>query len=252
MTQLVRRLEDLPTGSHSLSFYGSESEAARNMASFLKGAEEFGQEALVLTSSDKMLDLYRGELAKRGPDLATAIRRIPGPHIRPTAGGFRPVTEVMEFVAAHKVGATVCGDTIPSILDRRSLPAILDYEDWFDSLRPFEHRGLCPYDLSRLPVDRAPEALRRLVRAHTHAVLSDSPNPGVRFLQLLVLPHVENPPEEHLRSLAHAVDYGLIDQRTNGAPADLTPRGKDLARALLGLPGYVQSARAAVSGSAGA
>jgi hypothetical protein len=242
-TQLVRRYEDLPAGSHSLSFYGSPLEAARNMAGFLKGAQEFGQEALILTASESMHGLYRGEISKRTPDLVGSVRRISGLHIGMTTTGYRPVAEVMDFAASHPEGATLCGDTIPSILDRRSLPNILAYEDWFDSLRPFKHRGLCPYDLTSLPVDQAPEALGRLLKAHSHAVLSSDPNPGVRFLQLLVLPHVENPPEENLRWLAHAVDYGLLEQKQDGDPAGLTPRGRDFARALLRLPTYVRAAR---------
>lgn len=242
MMQLVRSPEELPPGSHSIGLYASPPEAARQMASFLKGAHDRGQTAMVLTADDRMWKLYRGEVSKRVPAMLDALHRIKGPHARPTSAGLRPVPEVMEFVAAHPEGASMCGDTIPGFLNRKSLPDILAYESWFDGLRPFRHRGLCPYDLSRLPVDRAPEALGRLARAHSHAVLSDDPNPGVRFLQLLLVPHVENPPPQHLGWMARAVDYGLMNELPREESVTLTPRGEDFARALLALPAYLRAA----------
>jgi hypothetical protein len=255
MMQLVPTQEELPPGSHSLSFYASRPEAARNMASFLKGAQSRGQKARIITADDGMLDLYRREVAKQVPEMADSFLRISGPHVMSTPEGLRVVPEAMEFAAAHPEGATMCGDTIPSILDRRNLPNILVYEDWFDSLRPFYHRGLCPYDLAHLPVDQAPNALEHLAKAHTHAVLSSDPNPGVRFLQLLILPHVENPPKENLGWLAQAVDYGLLNQDRNEESVELTPRGENFARALMALPEFARKAtdsarrrRAALSG----
>jgi hypothetical protein len=242
MMRLVPTQEDLPPGSHSLSFYGSRPEAARNMASFLKGAQTRGQKARIITADDEMLNLYQREVSKQVPEMADSFLRISGPHVVSTPEGLRVVPEAMEFAAAHPEGATMCGDTIPSILDRRNLPNILVYEDWFDSLRPFYHRGLCPYDLAHLPVDQAPNALAHLAKAHTHAVLSSDPNPGVRFLQLLILPHVENPPEENLGWLAHAVDYGLMNQDRNEVSVELTPRGENFARALMALPEYARRA----------
>jgi hypothetical protein len=242
MMQLVQTQEELPPGSHSLSFYASRPEAARNMASFLKGARNRGQKAIVLTADDQMLQLYRGEVSKEVPEMMDSFHRILGRHALPTPDGLRPVHEAMDFASAHPEGASMCGDTIPSFLDRRSLPNILLYEDWFDSLRPFYHRGLCPYDLAHIPVDRAPEALSRLAKAHTHAVLSNDPNPGIRFLQLLILPHVENPPKEHLGWLARAVDYGLFNRDRTEESVELTPRGENFARALMALPAYARRA----------
>jgi hypothetical protein len=242
MMRLVPTPEELPPGSHSLGLFASRPEAARNMASFLRGARARSQKAVVYSSDDQMLELYRGELARQAPELRDSLRRIPGPHIRRTSEGFRPLSEVMEFAAAHPEGATMAGDTIPGLLDRRNLSQILGYEEWYDTLRPFPHRGLCPYDISHLPVDRASEAFGRLAGAHSHGVLSQDPNPGVRFLQLLILPHVENPPKEHLGWLAQAVDYGLITQDDSGESAGLTPRGENFARGLMALPAFVQRA----------
>jgi len=236
MMRLVPSQEELPSGSHSLSFYASPPEAARNMASFVRGARSRGQKALVLTDNDRMAELYRREISKEVPELSDAVRRISGPHARPSDQGLKLVEDATEFAAAHPEGATMCGDTIPSFLDRRTLPNILVYEDWFDSLRPFYHRGLCPYDLAHLPVDQVPRTFARLAHAHTHAVLSSDPNPGVRFLQLLILPYVENPPKENLGWLAQAVEYGLVDQERDAEAVDLTPRGENFARALMAMP----------------
>lgn len=242
MLHLVETPEELPPGSHALAFYASRPEAARNMASFLKGGRDRGQEAMVLTADDGMLELYRREVSARVPEMADSVRRIPGFHVRPTPEGLRPTPEVLDFARTHPEGATMCGDTIPSLLDRRSLASLLAYEDWFDSLRPFYHRGLCPYDLSHFPIDRAPQALSQLAQTHTHAVLSNDPNPGPRFLQLLILPQVENPPEQHLGWLARAVDYGLIERDGAADAVELTPRGQNFARALMALPDYSRRA----------
>lgn len=242
MMRLIGAPEELPAGSHSLSLYASPREAADQMASFLKGARELGQPALVLTDNDSMMPLYREAVAKTVPELMDSFRRIPGSHTYETPEGRRPVPAALEFAASHPEGASLCGDTIPSILNRNSLASVLAYEDWFDTLRPFYHRGLCPYDLGRIPVERAPEALERLAGAHTHAVLSNDPSPGVRFLQLLVLPHVENPPSEHLGWLAQAVEYGLIQEEPGERSVGLTPRGADFARALFHLPEYARRA----------
>jgi hypothetical protein len=245
MMRLVETPEQLPVGSHSLSLYASPGEAARNMASFLKGARALGQPALVLSADDQMISLYREEAAKVVPELADSFRKLPGPHARETGDGLRPVPDALDFAQAHPGGGSMSGDTIPSFLDRRSLASILAYEDWFDSLRPFYHRGLCPYDLGRIPVERAPETFGRLAQAHTHAVLSSDLHPGARFLQLLVLPYVENPPSEHLGWLARAVDYGLIEEDRREGSVALTPRGENFARALLRLPEYAHRAEEA-------
>jgi hypothetical protein len=242
MMRLVPSPEELPVGSHALAFYGTAPEAAHHMASFVKGARNLNQSAIVLSSDDRMLGLYREELAQVAPELTDSLRRIRGPHARPTPDGLRPVEEVVVFARAHPEGATMSGDTIPSFLNRQSLDSILAYEEWFDSLRPFLHRGLCPYDLAHIPIDRVPEAIGRLATAHSHGVLSQDPHPGIRFLQLLVLPHVENPPPEHLGWLAQAVDYGLIDHEEDDESAELTPRGETFARALMALPTFAQRA----------
>lgn len=237
MMEIVASPGEFPAGSHALGFYSSRAEAARNMASFLKGAQERDQEAIVLTADDEMAKLYRDAVEREVPQLLGVIHRIPGPHVRSTGDGLRPVQEVLDFAANHPGGATMSGDTLPGLLNRSTLPNILVYEDWFDSLRPFYHRGLCPYDLNHIPVDRAPEAFSRLAQAHTHGVLSNDPDPSAQFLQLLILPAIENPPETHLGWLARAVDNGLIrEDQEEGKAAGLTPRGETFVRALRAFP----------------
>jgi len=241
MMELVSSPAEFPPGSHSIGFYGSRPEAAHNIASFLRGAHDHHQDAIVLTADDDMMSLYREAVQREVPQLLNSLHRIPGPHIRSTADGFRPVDDAMDFAQAHPGGASMCGDTIPDLLSRQTLPNVLVYEDWFDSLRPFYHRGLCPYDLNNFPVDRASEAFTRLTKAHTHGVLSRDPEPSTQFLQLLVLPAVENPPEAHLGWLARAVDRGFIDDdQDEGQAANLTPRGEVFARALRGMPTFAR------------
>jgi hypothetical protein len=241
MMRWVTSAEDLPPGSHSIELYASRPEAARHMASFLKGAKDRHQAAAIFSGDDEMIRLYREALTERAPEMVSALRRIQRAHVRPTAEGLRPIDEVGAFASAHPEGATMCGDTIPSLLNRRTLSSVLAYEDWFDTLRPFYHRGLCPYDLGSFPVAQAPDAFASLAQAHTHVVLSTDPQPASQFLQLLVMPYVENPPEEHLGWLARAVDEGLIQERPDGESGmDLTPRGEVFARALRGLPALTQ------------
>jgi hypothetical protein len=243
--QLVKDPEELPDGSHSVALYGTWPEAARQMGGFLRGAQSRRQAALVVSCDDQRLGLYRHELARRAPSMVGSLRKIPGLHTQRTPDGLRPLPEILEFAAAHPEGATMCGDTLPGFLDRRTLPEILSYEGWFDRLRPYQHRGLCPYDLSRIPVDRAADALAQLAAVHTHGVLSVDADPAVRLLQLLVLPHVENPPDEQLVWLARAVDHGFVSEDRTGGDVALTPRGENLALALRGLARYARSATAA-------
>ncbi len=245
MLQWMSTAEALPSGSHALGFYADRPEAARQMANFLKGAEDRQQAAMVLTADDGMLELYRQAVEREVPAMIEALHRIPGPHVRPTADGWRPVPEVAEFASAHPNGASMCGDTLPSLISRRTIEPLLSYEDWFDDLRPFPHRGLCPYDLTIFPVDRVPEMFTRLAEAHTHLVLSAVPEPSTQFLQLLVLPLLENPPPEQLGWMVRAADNGLIDdERPDGEAAGLTPRGAQFARALRGLPPLARRAAA--------
>ncbi len=245
MLQLVPTTEAIPAGGHALSFYASRPEVAHQMAGFLRGAQERDQDALVLTADDGMLALYRDAVEREVPEMLAALHRIPGPHVQPTPDGWRPLPEVGAFASAHPDGASMCGDTLPSLISRRTIEPLLAYEDWFDDLRPFPHRGLCPYDLTIFPVDRVPEMFTRLGEAHSHLVLSDDPAPAAQFLQLLVLPLLENPPEEQLGWLVRAADNGLVDdRRPEGEAAGLTPRGEQFARALRGLPSLVRAASA--------
>ena len=235
MTRWVATTEELPTGTHALAFYASRAEAARNIASFLKGGANRAQPGAVWTDSDEMLHLYRQEVARVAPTMQDSFHRLSGAHTEPTPEGRRPLPQIVSYLAGFPDGVTTVGDTIPHYLDRENLAEYLDYERWFDSQRPFAHRGLCPYDMTALPVDQAAKALLGLARAHSHAVLSEDPTPGVRLLQLLIAPQLENPPRWLTVWLNRAADARLIEFGISGETATLTLRGAQLARALLAM-----------------
>jgi len=235
MVELLSDTREIAPGAHAIEFHASPTEAARNMARFLRGADDHHQSALILTADDAQLARYRAAAAEIAPAMAGSFRRIAGLHTYATADGRRPDPSAMQFAADHPRGASLSGDTISGDLNRRNLEEYLAYEAWFDRLRPFPHRALCPYDLTQLPLDRASEALRELVRHHTHAVLSDDPNPGVQLLQLLLVPLLDRPPEPHRVYLERAIAERLVERRGRDDVVGLTLRGEQLVRALVGL-----------------
>ena len=237
MTQWVANASDLPPGSHALSFHASLDEAVRTMADFLLGAHYYNQPARVYTDNDERWRRYRDAVSVESPWLADAVQRIPGPHTCPTPDGRRPVEAAMAFANDHPNGATLAGDTIPDAFDRGSAPEYLRYEAWFDGLRPFRHRAMCPYDLVRMPVVGSGELIRGLLANHSHVVLSSDARPAVRLVQLLALPSLDEAPREWARWIDRARDRGLIDRsRTPDAPVALTMRGSLAVRALRALP----------------
>jgi hypothetical protein len=235
MVELLPDTREIAPGAHAIEFYATPSEAARNMARFLRGADDFHQPAIVLTADDAQLARYRAAAAEIAPAMAGSFRRIPGLHTYSTRDGRRPDPSAMQFAAEHPGGASLCGDTISSDLNDRNVGEYLAYEAWFDQLRPFPHRALCPYDLTRIPIDRASEALRELTRHHTHAVLSDDPNPGVQLLQLLLVPLLDRPPAPQRVYLDRAIAERLVERRGRDDVVGLTLRGEQLVRALVGL-----------------
>lgn len=233
MTHWVAHPEELPTGTHALALYGSHAEAARFIGGFLVGGANRSQPGVVWSDSEEMMRLYRQEVARAAPAMDVVYQRLSSPHTEATPDGRRPLPQILTYLAGFSDGVSTVGDTIPHYLDRENLAEYLDYERWFDSQRPYAHRGLCPYDLTRLPVDQAAKALLALARSHTHAVLSEDAAPGVRLLQLLIAPQLDNPPRWLTVWLGRAVDHGLIELGVSGETATLTLRGAQLARALL-------------------
>lgn len=232
MAASVRSAADLPPGCHALAFYASPDEAARNMGDFVRGAFYFGQPALVVSNNHERLERYRQQLVPDTPWLAGAFAPIDGPHTRSTADGLRPLEPVMSFAAANPEGATLCGDTIPDYLSEETVEDYLRYESWFDGLRPFSHRALCPYDLARLPVEVAGATLGGLLRNHSHAVLSTDPSPAVQLLQLLVVPYLDPVDPARRGALERALARGLIRPEASGDALRLTARGELFVRAL--------------------
>lgn len=234
MTEWVDRTEHLPPGAHAMSFYASAEEGDRNLLGFLASGETFGQRALWLTGTPDGARLrgVRAELARRAPGSEPTILLLGGPHTRATPDGLRPLEDALAFAAAHPEGATLVGDTIPTYLNGQTLADYLAYESWFDRLRPYPHRALCPYDLSRVPLERATEAIVGLALRHSHIVLSDDPHPAVRLLQLLAIPHVPNPPGVQRRALERAIDHRLLVRTGTPEVVGLSLRGEQLVRAL--------------------
>src|SRR5579863_6842740 len=110
MVELVADPQSIAPGAHALAFYANPSEAARQLARFLRGAEEHHQAAIVLTADEDRLRRYRAAVAELAPGMANAFRRIPGPHTHPTPEGRRPDELAMRFAQEHPQGATLCGD----------------------------------------------------------------------------------------------------------------------------------------------
>jgi hypothetical protein len=234
LTEWVERTEQVPPGAHAMALYGSSDEGERAVLGFVAGAERFAQPALWLTgmSDAERLRRCRAELDQRAPHGERTIVPLRGPQIRETPQGLRPLDDALAYAAAHPAGATLVGDTIPTYLTGDTLGGYLEYERWFDRLRPFPHRALCPYDLSRLPLLRAPAAIVGLALRHSHLVLSDDPRPAVRLLQLLVIPHLPNAPPVQRVAVDRAIDHRLL-RRTGGEDVvGLTLRGEQLVRAL--------------------
>jgi DcmR-like sensory protein len=236
MTVLVPSTEEAPAGSHVLSFYASDSEAAESVAGFLRGARGLGQPAIVLTSDAHRLNLYESAVARRVPQMAGVFRLVSGPHLHLTPEGLRPPEEVEAFTNAHARGASTCSDAIPDVLTRENLDTYLEYERWYDTLRPYVHRGMCPYDVTRLPVDLASWALQELADVHSHVVLSRDPSPAVQLLQLLVVATAENPAAAQRDSVDRALTRGVVQRGGPNERLELTPRGENLVRALLTFP----------------
>ncbi|MCI4322406.1 MAG: MEDS domain-containing protein [Thermoplasmata archaeon] len=228
--------EAAPPDSHTLSFHASPSEAAGTVAAFLKGAAECSQPGIVFTSREEMLRRYQAEVHRIAPELEVAFRQLAGPHVHETSDGLRPPDEVMALAAAHPTGVSMCGDTLSQFLSEQNLPEVLAYETWYESLRPFPHRGLCPYDLSSLPTRDLDRTLTQLVGAHSHVVLSHDPRPHVQLVQMLVTPLVRDPPPGSWEVLERAMDQGLIEWSGRGpATVGLTIQGVRFAEVLRGI-----------------
>lgn len=237
MANRAATTELLPPGSHAVSFHGSLDEAVRNMAGFVRGGYFFRQPSAVFSNDADRIARYRAAVAPENPWLKEAFHEIAGLHVRNEPGGWRPIDAPMRFASEHPEGVSICGDTLAGAIDRSNLEEALRYEAWFDALRPFPHRAMCPYDLGRMPVELANEVLPGMAARHSHVVLSSDPRPSVQLLQLLVVPSLSDAPPIALHWRSRALDRGLLRPEGDDRALRLTPRGELLVRATRVRPG---------------
>jgi hypothetical protein len=224
MPQAVTEASRLPLGSHSLSLHADSEEAAEQAASFLAGTPE-GQPASYWVGDETLLPHYHEILEVRAPGQVEAVHPLEGPQVQPEGPVLRPIPEVTQFVGSHPEGVTGGGDTISQYWTPQTIPAYLEYEAWFDA-QPREHsRFICPYNLRRVPPGEAPKILRELGAHHSHVVLSQSSEMGVRLLQLFVFGAGSEVPPAIRPDLDWAVESGLVARAVDSGELTLTASG---------------------------
>ncbi|HXQ95049.1 MAG TPA: hypothetical protein VN864_07805 [Thermoplasmata archaeon] len=227
---LVEDLEQLPPGSHCLSFHSSEEEAARHAVSFLAGTPA-GQDVRYWVRNERQRTYYERWLRETAPEHLGCVAVLAGEQVESDGDGhLRPVGDVVQFVREHPDGVTAGADTLSHYWSSATVPAHLEYESWFDRQPRTGSRFLCPYDLRRVPVDSAAQVMRELGAAHSDVVLSSSGEPGARLLQLFLFTPVASIPPVLDVSLGWAVRSGLVDVLGTEVDLRLTPAGDDVVR----------------------
>jgi hypothetical protein len=230
MATLLRNLQELPLGSHAVSFHTSDEEEARNAFSFLAGAPP-GQTEKLWTRDQKSAEYYRQWATEHAPEHVGCIAILPKEQVEERDGVLRPIPEVMEFVQQHTEGISAMADTLSHYWSPETVPAHLEYEAWFDQQPRESSRFLCPYDLRRVPPERAIDAMRELGAHHSHATLSTDSDPAVRLIQLFLFPHVASVPPELRDTLDWARTSGFVHTQDSAGTLFLTLEGAQLVRA---------------------
>lgn len=229
MTTLVEDLQQLPLGSHAVSFHTSDVEETRNAISFLAGTPP-GQAAKVWTRDAKTAEYYRQWATDHAPDHVGCIAILPTEQVVATDGVLRPIPEVMEFLSEHPDGVTAMGDTLSHYWSPETIPAHLEYEAWIDHQPRESSRFLCPYDLRKVPPEKAPDALRELGAHHSHVKLSNDREPAVRLVQLFLFTHATDVPTEQRETLDWARSQGYLHVQDAAGRLLLTLEGAQLVR----------------------
>lgn len=227
MVEAVEDASRLPLGSHALSLFASQQEAAAQAASFLAGAPP-GQAASYWIPDQQLLPMYREAVEERDPDRVGAIQVLDGPQVRPVGPELRPVEEVLDLVRAHPEGVTAAGETITWYWTPEQVPSYLEYEEWFHQQARGASRFLCPYNLRNIPPEDAPAILRALGAHHSHVVLSSSTAETARVLQLFVFGTATDIPAPLRTDLAWAKERGLVSVDPATGLLELTEAGEDL------------------------
>ena len=224
MPEILRDLVRLPLGSHCVSFHASREEAAAHATDFLAGSPPW-QAAAYWVADPDLRARCQDLLAARAPHQVGCVMVLEKEQVHPIDGRLRPVDEIQHFVGSHPDGVTGGADTISEYWRPENVPEHLEYEGWFDQ-QPRDHsRFLCPYDLRKVPPEEAPKILRQLGAHHSHAVLSSSPEAGVRLLQLFVFATPSEVPSEIAESLEWALREGLVAVGDPPEPLSLTDEG---------------------------
>lgn len=229
MPELLGDLVHLPVGSHCVGFHVGRTEAADHAASFLAGTPA-GQAASYWVADLPSQEIVRNRVATESPGHVGCVAVLSGEQVALVDGKLRPIDEILEFVGSHPEGVTAGGETIDRHWTPTDLPQHLEYEAWFQEQRRDGSRFLCPYDLRRVPAESAPQVLAELGAHHSHVVLSDSPEPAVRLLQLFVFGRAPDVPPALHETLGWAVSWGLVDVEARSRELSLARGGEDMVK----------------------
>jgi hypothetical protein len=227
MTEVLTDPGSLPVGCHALGLYSGPVEAEWQAVRFVSTAPRTAP-PVFFVHDQPTADRYNSRLSKTAPDRVGCVVALGHEQVETVKGKLRPVREVQDTLSRHPEGMTAGGDTLSMYLTPESTPAHLEYEEWFDAQPRSGSRFICPYDLRNLPVESAPEILADLGRHHSHVVLSSSPEPAVRLLQLFIFGSRAAVPERLGEDVGWAEENGYIPSSTSNAPLTLTPEGQQV------------------------
>lgn len=227
MPEVVEDLKDLPLGSHALSLHATRTEGADHAIAFLSGTPQ-GQSARYWVPDSALASYYNERLSSESPAQVGCVGILSREQVAPEGPVLRPVPEITDFVRRHPEGVTAAGETLSRHLTAESIPAHLEYEEWFEEQPRPGSRFLCPYDLRRVPPDHASDFLRELGTHHHFVCLSQSEDPAVRLLQLFLWPTARDLPEELGPDVSWASSEGFVTIAGEGGEIDLTPKGQAL------------------------
>ena len=229
MPEVLADPQELPRGGHLLSFHATPEEGSRHAARFLAGTPP-GQAASYWVVDEPTRRSYREASVQQAPDHVGCIAILPHCQAAPSDGVLRPAKEVQDFLRDHPEGVTAAGETITHYWTPETIPQHLEYEAWFQDQDRERSRFMCPYDLREIPRDLAPRVLRELGAHHTHVVLADSQEPGVRLLELFVFPKVRDIPSVLDGALGWALKRDLVEVDPSSNELSLTPAGDAVIR----------------------
>jgi hypothetical protein len=235
MPEVLGDLAHLPPGSHAIALYASREEAADQAVDFLSGSPE-GQASSFWVGSPSLVPFYTERLELRAPEQVGCVHFLPHEQVETSDGRLRPVEEVLEFVGGHPEGVTGGADTITQYWGPGNVSEHLEYEAWFQAQPRERSRFLCPYDLRRVPPERAEEILRELGQHHSHVALSRSHAPAVRLLQLFLFGSPESLPPDLVGTAAWAEAEELIALDGSAGGFRITPKGEGVVSEWMGRP----------------